>query len=72
MKSFINVALSSWCFCFFSCVVEDSTSSNSSIIQQSSGLHNSHLSNADSSLIKEGGCTTNTLSVFVMLFMELI
>ena len=49
MKSFVNVALASWCFCFFSCVVEDSSSSNSSIIRQSSGPHNSHLTNAESS-----------------------
>ena len=47
MKSFINLGLSSWCFCFFSCAVEDSTSSNSSVIQQGSALHNFHLTIAE-------------------------
>ena len=49
MKSFVNVGLSSWFICFFSCVVEDSTSSNSSIIRQRSDPRNSNLTNAESS-----------------------
>ena len=49
MKSFVNVGLSSWCYRFFSCVVKDSTSSNSSIIGQSSDQHNFHLINVESS-----------------------
>ena len=49
MKSFVNIGRSSWCFCLCSYVAENSTSWNYSIIWQSSGPHNSHLTNAESS-----------------------
>ena len=49
MKSFVNIGRSSWCFCLCSCVAEDSTSWSYSIIWQSSGPHNSHLTNVESS-----------------------
>ena len=66
MKSFINVGLSSWYFCFFSCAVEDSTFSNSSVIQQGSALHNSHLTIAELScrLMRE----VAPLALFMHLF----
>ena len=66
MKSFVNVGLSSWCFCFFSRVVENSTPSNSSIIRQSSGPHNSHLTNAESS------CQLMKAVALLTLFMYLL
>ena len=61
-----------WCFCFFSCVAENSTSWNYSIIWQSSGPHNSHLTNAESSCrsMREVA-PLKSLYVFVVLLLEL-
>ena len=66
MNSFINIGLSSWCFCFFSLVVEDSTFWNYSIIWQSSGPHNSHPTNADSSCRSMREVTLLTLFMYLL------
>ena len=72
MKSFVNIGRSSWCFCYCSYVAEDSTSWNYSIIWQSSGPHNSHLTNAESSCrsMREVA-PLKSLYVFVVLLLEL-
>ena len=69
MKSFINVGLSSWCFCFF--LVCSSGFNFFKFYNYPTKFWPTQIPSNQFLSINEGGCTSKTFYVFVVLFMEL-